>query len=117
MKLYLKIKCEEAQIILLLAGSIVWNILDNNFDSVYVCVDLVFVEEGGEEAEEGQTGQYRHGVGCQGIGPGQRCVHFTRASILSEIVLVWISIGGEIFGQYFQQSYEQDSVVIYPPAC
>ena len=76
-------------------------------------MDLVFVEEGGEEAEEGQTGQYRHGVGCQGIGPRQRCVHFN----VSEIVLVWISIGGEIFGQYFQQSYEQDSVVIYPPAC
>ena len=37
---YLKIKCEEAQIVLLLASSIVWHIFHHHLHCVYVCVHL-----------------------------------------------------------------------------
>ena len=51
----LQIKCEEAQIILLLARRVVRNILDYYFDCVNICMYLVLVEEGGEETEECET--------------------------------------------------------------
>jgi len=43
----LEVKGEEAQIILLLASSIVWHILHHHLHCVYVRVHLVLVEEGG----------------------------------------------------------------------
>ena len=51
----LKIKCEEAQIILLLARCIVWHVLDHHLDRVDVRVHLVLIEECGEETQEGET--------------------------------------------------------------
>ena len=41
--------------------------------------DLVLVEEGGEEAEEGEGGQDGHGVRRQRIRSRQSCVHFQTA--------------------------------------
>ena len=38
--------------------------------------DLVFIEEGREEAEEGEGGEDGHGVGGEGVCPRQCCVHF-----------------------------------------
>ena len=51
----LEVKCEEAQVILLLACCLVRNILDDNLDCVNVCMYLVLIEEGGEETKECET--------------------------------------------------------------
>ena len=47
--------------------------LDKGF---YEDDDLVFIEEGWEEAEEGEGGKDGHGVGGEGVCPRQCCVHF-----------------------------------------
>ena len=57
-KLYLEIKCEEAQVVLLFTRGVVRDILDDHLDCVDVGVDLVLVEEGGEETEKCETRQY-----------------------------------------------------------
>ena len=42
------------------------------------CVSLIIDEdECGEEAQEGETGQHRHGVRHEGVGSRQRRVHST----------------------------------------
>ena len=53
--------------------------------------DLVLVEEGGEEAEEGEGGEDGHGVGRQGVGPRQRRVHPGHQAVSETRVVGWIS--------------------------
>jgi len=75
-KVSLEIEGEEAQIVLLLAGGIVRHVLHHHLHCVDVRMHLVLVEEGGEEAEEGEGGEDGHGVRCQRIRARQCSVHF-----------------------------------------
>jgi hypothetical protein len=44
-------------------------------DKQNITIYLVLVEECGEETEEGERCEHRHGVGTQGIRPGEGRVH------------------------------------------
>jgi len=72
----LEVKGKEAQIILLLASSVVWHVLHHHLHRVYVRVHLVLIKEGGKEAEECEGGEDGHCVRCQRVRASQCCMHF-----------------------------------------
>ena len=56
-------------------GRIVGNVFDNHLDRLDLGACPVVEEEGGQETDQRQPGEHRHGVRRQGVGAGQNGVH------------------------------------------
>jgi len=82
----LQVKSEESQIVFLPGGRIVGNVFDNHLDRLDLGACPVVEEEGGQETDQRQPGEHRHGVRRQGVGAGQNGVHYWVKELRQQIM-------------------------------